>query len=68
MAGHPFWGLLMFLRRALFPALLALLFLAGCAQDETKPKMPDPTSSTPTSEPAESKRPEAESAEAFVRR
>ena len=60
---------LMHVRRLLALALAVPLLLAGCS-DEAKPtpKMPDSTSSSPTTEPSETETPEAESPEDFIRR
>lgn len=56
-------------RRAIAAALLvALALLSACTADEPVPKMPDPTTSAPTSEPTQTETPEAETAEEFVRR
>ncbi|MCK9822352.1 DUF3558 domain-containing protein [Nocardioides cavernae] len=60
---------LMHVRRLLALSLAVPLLLAGCS-DEPKPtpKMPESTSSSPTTEPTEAETPEAESPEDFIRR
>ncbi|GAA5108842.1 hypothetical protein GCM10023339_08290 [Alloalcanivorax gelatiniphagus] len=54
--------------RALALALVVPLLLAGCSDDVPTPKLPDPTTSSPTSEPTETATAEPESAEDFIRR
>jgi hypothetical protein len=59
----------MHVRRALALALAVPLLLAGCTDDpEPTPKIPDPTTSSPSDEPAETETPAPESAEDFIRR
>jgi hypothetical protein len=59
----------MHVRRALALALAVPLLLAGCTDDpEPTPKIPDPTTSSPTDEPTETETPAPESAVDFIRR
>ncbi|CUR57304.1 conserved hypothetical protein [metagenome] len=60
---------LMHVRRLLALSLAVPLLLAGCSDEEKPtPKMPDSTSSSPSTEPTETETPEAESPEDFIRR
>lgn len=59
----------MHVRRALALAVSVPLLLAGCSDDpEPTPKIPDPTTSSPTDPVTETETPEAESPEDFIRR
>jgi hypothetical protein len=61
--------LFMHVRRALALAVSVPLLLVGCSGDpEPTPKIPDPTTSSPTDPVTETEEPEAESPEDFIRR